>query len=835
MGLPRSFGHWVKERRTALDLTREELAGRAACSPVTIKKIEADARRPSKQMAEVLGRALEIPSADLERFLALGRGLPPGVHPAASVPLADLQIPLPPAPLVNRVVESAAICGQLRRPDVRLLTLTGTGGVGKTRLAIQAAQALQAEFADGVRTIYLASILQPELFLVAVAHGLGLSASDEQIARERLALFFQNKHLLLVLDNFEQILGSAAELAAWLEKAPGLKILVTSRARLRLVAEHEYPVPPMELPNLQHLPPAAKLLSDCPTVELFVRRVQAIQPNFQLTDANAPAVAEICVLLDGLPLAIELAAARCKLLAPFALLDQLRRFHPLRLLTGGARDLPARQQTIRQTMDWSYSLLGETEGWLFERLGVFSGGASLAAIQSVCWEGDELPLLDALQSLMDHSLIWRDEAREFPPRFHMLATLREYAVERLEKRGELAEYRHRHAAYFDAFAAGKFDELRDSRQGAATLGLEAEQANLRAALEWCCNTPADLETGMRLASRLWEFWLLHGDAEEGQTWMERLLSLDDAREKPPPGAEKPSLWRAYLLNGLGMLTHMRVQAARKLFDESLAIFGDMGDRYGQAWVMNHLGQIALWSGEFPEAQARLGESLDLFRQLGASWNIAWVYYSLADVAIETGQLSKAESWLSQSLDLFEQAGDRRATALCHYSYGEIARRREDFPAAIRSFSEGLRLVRLVGDPVNIARFSFAIGDATLRAGDPAGATPPLMKSLRIYRQKGEDWGVAFSLIDLARVAASRLSSEQAAGMLGAASALLETAEGYYQTSAREYYPPAEQEVRECLEEADFHRAWAAGGKSVEAIVKSVDDGPDWVPAGRVDE
>ena len=424
---------------------------------------------------------------------------------------------------------------------------------------------------------------------------------------------------------------------------------------------------------------------------------------------------------------------------------------------------------------------------------------------------------------MDHSLIWRTDPQEDSPRFQMLATLREYAVERLEKRGGLTDCRHRHAAYFDDLAARKFDELRDDRQLAAARSLESEQPNLRTALEWCCSFPAVLETGMRLASRLWEFWLLHGDVEEGQTWMERLLSLDDARDKSQPGAAAPTLWRAYLLNGLGMLTHESDMQVSDYLDESLAIFRTLGDKYGEAWVLSHLGQITLWSGDYDQARVWLKESLDLFRQLRADWNIAWIFYSLADIAIENNQFPEAKSNLRHSLDLFEYAGDQRAMALCHYSFGMIARRRMDFTAAIDSLHEALRLVRIVGDPINIARFSFAIGDALLRNGNLAEATPRLLESLRVYRQKGESWGVAFSLIDLARVVVARHDDGQAASMLGAASVLFEPLGAYYQNLAREYYLPAEQEARTQLSDQDFMQAWQAGRGSLESILKSIDE------------
>lgn len=818
MESPDTFGQTIKRYRKELDLTQEQLAGRVSCAPATIRKIEAGQRRPSRQMAEVLARALQIAPGNMAQFLAMARGIAPEAQPPASgfSAVFDAQVPLPASLMVNRSVELAAICSLLRRPDVQLLTLTGPGGVGKTRLAIQLAETMRDEFADGVRMLRLASLLQPDLLLTTVAHGLGFSPPDERSAQQSLLTYFEGKQMLLVLDNFEQILEAAPQVARWLESLSGLKVLVTSRARLRLAAEYEYPVPPMQLPDLDQLP-SAEMLARCPAVELFVRRVQAIQPGFDLSEQNARAVAEICILLDGLPLAIELAAARCKLLDPASLLERLRHFHPLDLLTGGARDLPARQQTIRQTINWSYSLLAPVESLLFDSLGVFMGGATLEAIESLSNRSDDPALLDALQTLIDHSLVWRVELPNEPPRFQMLAMLREYALERLGERAALETFQLLHAEYFDAFVERTIPELHDSRQPMATRRLEAEQGNLRAALEWCCSTGGDAQTGMRLAGRLWEYWMIHGDGAEGETWMLRLLSR--------PGVDQPTVWRARLLNGLGMLVDLRLQDARQYFDESLAIFRSLDDRYGQAWVLSHLGQNAIWIGLYEQSRSNLEESLAMFHALGQDREIAWTLTTLTRLALLTDNPALAETTNSQALLLFQGIGDPRGVAHCHIIFGNLAGRCGNPSEAIRHYNEALQLFLQSGDIYGLASVNRRIGAALMQSGDLVEAARFLSESLRICIRIGE-FGLCgfYCLIGLAELALKREASKQAAAMLGAAAALLEqVGTTYIREDESAEYSPTEQHVRDSLDEEEFMRLWREGRKAPTALVKMINE------------
>lgn len=834
MDVQDSFGQWVKERRKELDLTQEELAGLVSCSPVTIRKIEANQRRPSKQMADGLARALQVDTLNDKQFLAEARRITP--HPPS---FPDARISLPGIWLVKRPAEIAAVCSLLRQPDIHLLTLTGPGGVGKTRLATQAAWELQAEFADGAYLIDLSPIFQPELLLTTIALGLGLAAPDEHTARQRLSGYLRDKQALLVLDNFEQILEAAPRLAAWLGTVPGLKVLVTSRARLHLSVEVEYSVPSMTLPNLSSLPAPEELLTQSPAVELFTVRVRATQPAFRLTDENAYAVVQICTLLDGLPLAIELAAARCNLLTPASLLERLHQFHPLRLLTGGPQDLPARQQTLQRTIDWSYSLLSEAERLLFERLGVFAGGATLEAIEAICGNRGDLQVLDNLQTLIHHSLIRHSPAPNESPRFQMLVIFREYALEHLEQRGELEIYRHKHAAYFEAWATVILPELYASRRVAAISRLESDLDNLRVALDWCCSSPADLEIGMRLANHLREFWML-SRLEEGRTWIQRLLIVY--------GNAEPTLLKAHLLNSLGhLIDNLYEQDTSIYYNESLEIFRAFGDRFGEASVLHRLGQMRLYE-DLEQNRSYLEESLRLFRELNTNQELVWVLHNQANLALHSGNLTLAQSIIHECLQLFQQADDSRGIALCHIFYGKLAQQRGDAPTAIQSFKQAIELSRQYPSVRLEAWTDIILAKILLKADDVPAATRCLLESLQLFHRESDPLGISYSLTGLARVDTKSGTLEQAAQKLGAASAFFRQFQAYsgQENEYQAYFPiehemerfaqdkfnsiwrdaqetPIEPEIRKRLGREKFERLWREGYQEPARIIKSIDD------------
>ena len=696
--------------------------------------------------------------------------------------------------------------------ESRLVTLTGPPGAGKTRLALEVAATLLDYYRDGIYFVSLAPIQDAGLVAHMVAQALGIKESRADSVVTVLKAALHDKHLLLVLDNFEHLLTAAPLVSDLLAAAPHLTVLVTSRENLRLYGEQEFPVPPLQLPDLRQRSSAAALQS-YEAVELFLRRAHAAQPDFVLNDDNAPSVAMICVHLDGLPLAIELAAAHIKFYAPSMLL--LRLGHRLEALGEGARDLPARQRTLRATLAWSYDLLTAEEQHLFARLGVFVGGFGIDDAEVVCGNGLGVEIATGLESLLTKSLLGPMPGAFGEPRFTLLETLREYALEKLIEHDESERIYEQHARHFLALAERAAWDRNTPRESEWLTRFEAQQDNLRAALNWFYINDNDGQASLRFVTNLTSFWRTRGNPAEGRSRFAEALRLK--------GADTLTQARAEALRSAGAIAYLQCDysAARGLYLEALDIDRAIGDQRGIANTLIGLADMETAIGAYDTAEPMFQQAIQIMQQIGDQGGVAGALCLLAWCPLRSrGDYPQAIAWLEKGLALYQQMGNKVGTALAYSGLGEIAVRQGEMEEATILLEQSLRLRQELGERWGIAASLGSLAWVAMHQDNFERAIALLSESLRIRKDIGDPGGMAWCLEKLAEIAYAQNDDGRAVRIFGAAAAL--------RTSANSAIDPTDQPehdrliagIRARLGGEIFEAVWAEGqGISLEALLE----------------
>jgi predicted ATPase len=708
---------------------------------------------------------------------------------------AKYNLPAQPTPFIGRATQIVAIKELLQRADVHLVTLLGPGGTGKTRLSLQLAQEMLDQFHHGAFFVPLADDTNADQLISRVAQQLVVREGGRPLL-ENVKDYLRDKTILLVLDNFEQLISSAPIVADLLANASQLKILVSSRIALNLYGEREFPVPPLELPQIEKELSVENLIGN-ESVSLFIDRAQAVKPSFALTHENASAVAEICRHLDGLPLALELAAARVKLLPPQAILARLD--DRLKLLTGGARDLPSRHQTLRNTLDWSYSLLNEDEKTLYTRLGVYVGGFTLEAAEAVCNAEGQFDILEGITSLVNNSLLHHEESVDGEPRFGMLETIRAYALERLAESGEMEALRAGHAQYYGDII------INQASYGIfSAIALQRELDNVRATLSWCASTPKGIELGARLVWILQWFWYRYGYFSEGRLWTKQIL----ASPLLPEGSKS----HAMALESSGFLAVWQGEQEEGLvqIETSLAIAQKLKDEQIMPVLLMSKAIAYISMGRDSTAQPLLRESLELFEDQNLPYFHSMTIVLLGNVQLGLGNLEQAR-------ELYEDAAVR-ARALGEYwilsfalsNLGEVARLQGQYHLARKYYEECKTLLRETVDTGDLARVVHNLGYIAQYDRDFPRAESQFRKSLTMFRRLGNRRGIAECLAGLAGLKARQGEAQWGATLLSAAESLLQSTGGAWWPADRVEVEANQEIIRSALSESELTAAEKKG-------------------------
>ena len=851
-----SFGDWVRRRRKALDLTREELARQVGCASETIKKIERDERRPSRQIAELLANALAVPAEEQTLFLEVARGERPvdRLH-LASQPLPPLSkqthnLPTHLTRLIGREHEIDTIEHLLSNPDCRLLTLVGTGGIGKTRLALHIAERKVGAFRNGVWFVALAPLQSAEHIVSAIASTIGLNFSDRGDPKAQFLSYLHSKELLLVLDNFEHLMAGATLVAEILRAAPDIHVLVTSRERLNLQDEFL-----LKMEGLDYPTDDANMPDHFGAVQLFIERAGHIHPKLAFSQADRAAITRICRLVEGMPLAVELAAAWTHLLSCQEIADEIEQ--SLGILAVATRDIPERHSSMRTVFDHSWKLLSEEEQIVLRQLSVFRGGFTRESAEQV--SGASLTILSLLA---DKSLLQVDRELYGSQRYELHELIRQYAHERLLETGEMDVLRERHHNYFLQLAEEAELKLQGAEQIDWLNRLKADHDNLRTALAWSMSNKT--EAGLKLVATIWWFWRVCGYVSEGCDWIEKLLALPDAmpltsmRAKALHGqaflesiryndAKARALYEQSLalytdlgdqlgianaLNGLGFITRRQPdwKAAARFFEKALKIGSEIGNKYVTAAALEGLGLTALRECHWQESRNFFEQFLTIERELKNMAQIATALRRLGNVDFYQGDIAVAQERYEESLSLYRELNFKQFIAILLNLLGEVARYQGDYEKALTLYSESLDLFQEqgVGFENNQLMVQINLGYVMLRQDRHAQAYELFQQNFLLGQKLEDSESCALCLIGIAGVLASQRRPQKAVSLISAARSGFDATDDILHVADQVEYEYILAKARAQLNTMEFEAAWAKGyAMSLErAIAYALEDDED---------